>query len=95
MSARVRLRVDPIVCDGRGLCAEILPELIVLDDWGFPVIGASSVPEDLREEVGEAIRLCPRLALRLEPVVPRAGTNAPGAPGLTGERRSGHTYSHE
>ena len=32
------MRIDPIRCTGRGLCAEILPELIQLDDWGFPVI---------------------------------------------------------
>jgi hypothetical protein len=38
MTARARLRIDPIACDGRGLCAEILPELIALDDWGYPVI---------------------------------------------------------
>ena len=67
MSARVRLRVDPIACDGRGLCAEILPELITLDDWGFPIISTFAVPAGLREEAGEAVRLCPLLALRLEP----------------------------
>lgn len=66
MSARVRLRLDPIACDGRGLCAEILPELIALDDWGFPVIRGDDVPEGLLEEAREAIRLCPKLALRLE-----------------------------
>ena len=36
MTAATRLRVDPIACDGRGLCAETLPEMITLDDWGFP-----------------------------------------------------------
>jgi ferredoxin len=66
MTAGARLRVDPIACDGRGLCAEILPELIALDDWGFPVIGGDDVPEDLLAEAREAVRLCPRLALRLE-----------------------------
>jgi ferredoxin len=66
MTARARLRVDPIACDGRGLCAEILPELITPDDWGFPVIRGNDVPEGLLEEAREAIRLCPRLALRLE-----------------------------
>jgi ferredoxin len=66
MITRARLRVDPIACDGRGLCAEILPGLITLDDWGFPVIGGDDVPEDLLEEAREAIRLCPKLALRLE-----------------------------
>ena len=66
MTDRVRLRVDPIACDGRGLCAEILPELIALDDWGFPVIRGGDVPEGLLEEAQEAVRLCPKLALWLE-----------------------------
>jgi len=52
-------------CEGRGLCAELLPEVILLDDWGFPII-VSPVPERLADEAGEAVRLCPRLALRLE-----------------------------
>jgi ferredoxin len=33
---RFRLVVDPIACDGAGVCAELLPELISLDPWGFP-----------------------------------------------------------
>lgn len=61
-----RLRVDPIACDGRGLCAEVLPELITLDDWGFPVIGGEQVPPALMTAAGEAIRLCPLLALHLD-----------------------------
>jgi ferredoxin len=68
MTVRARLRVDPIACDGRGLCAEILPELIALDDWGFPVISRHDVPEGLLEEAREAVRLCPKLALRLETI---------------------------
>ena len=65
MTARRRLRVDPIACDGRGLCAEILPELITLDDWGFPVVQAD-VPGSLAADAREAVRVCPKLALRLE-----------------------------
>jgi ferredoxin len=67
VTAGARLRVDPIACDGRGLCAEVLPELITLDDWGFPVIADKDVPAGLRRDAQEAIRLCPRLALRLDP----------------------------
>ncbi len=67
MNPPARLRVDPIACDGRGICAELLPELITLDDWGFPII-ADEVPGALREEATEAVRLCPKLALRLVPV---------------------------
>jgi ferredoxin len=62
----MRLKVDMIACDGRGLCAEVLPELITLDDWGFPII-ARQVPPGLEGQADEAVRLCPRLALRLEP----------------------------
>ena len=66
MTAGRRLLVDPIACDGRGLCAEILPELITLDDWGFPIIRDGDVPDRLIAEAREAVRVCPKLALRLE-----------------------------
>jgi ferredoxin len=67
MTAGPRLRVNPIACDGRGLCAEVLPELIRLDDWGFPIVARGRVPADLLTTSAEAVRICPKLALRLEP----------------------------
>jgi ferredoxin len=67
MTSGTRLRVDSIACDGRGLCAELLPELITLDDWGFPILRAGDVPAGLVEEARETARICPKLALRLEP----------------------------
>jgi len=66
-AAGARLRVDPIACDGRGLCAEVLPELITLDDWGFPIIRDEEIPPSLMAGAGEAIRLCPLVALRASP----------------------------
>ena len=66
MTAGARLRVNPIACEGRGLCAEVLPELITLDDWGFPIILDQDVPSALRREAAEAVRICPLLALRLD-----------------------------
>lgn len=62
----MRLRVDPIACDGRGLCAEMLPELITPDDWGFPLISLGDVPDRLLQDARETVRACPKLALRLE-----------------------------
>ncbi|MGA2806273.1 MAG: ferredoxin [Acidimicrobiales bacterium] len=53
MKTRVRIRVDPIACDGRGLCAELLPELISLDDWGYPIIRDVDVPPELVREALE------------------------------------------
>jgi ferredoxin len=69
MTGRIsaRLRVNPIACDGHGPCAEVLPEMITLDDWGFPIIRNLGVPPGLRPAAEEAVRLCPRLALRLHP----------------------------
>jgi ferredoxin len=62
----VRLRVDPIACDGRGFCAEALPQLIRLDEWGFPMIGDADVPAELLGDAVAVVRMCPKLALRLE-----------------------------
>lgn len=62
----VRLGVDYIACDGRGICAELLPELITADDWGFPVIAGGQVPPRLLGEARLTVRACPLLALRLE-----------------------------
>ena len=59
------LRVNPIACAGRGLCAEIAPELITLDDWGFPVIRPDPVPPSLVADAEAAVWICPLLALRL------------------------------
>jgi len=64
--APVRLRVDLIACEGRGLCAESLPELITLDDWGFPIIGDQAVPSRLLADARATTRACPKLALWLE-----------------------------
>lgn len=61
-----RLRVNPIACDAHGLCAELLPELIRLDDWGYPIIEQAEVPGDLLELAHRAVNACPTLALALE-----------------------------
>jgi ferredoxin len=64
------LKVDPIGCDGRGVCAELLPEWIRLDDWGYPVLRPGVVPPELLAHAKWAVANCPALALRLEPVTP-------------------------
>ena len=60
-----KLRVNPIACSGHGLCAELLPELITLDEWGYPVITDQPVPARLAREARRAVTDCPALALRL------------------------------
>ena len=63
------LHIDWTRCDGRGLCTEILPELLTRDDWGFPLAPRHGsdvpVPDRLVDAAVEAVALCPRLALSL------------------------------
>ena len=59
-----RLEVDRIECDGYGMCAELLPELIELDDWGYPIVH-STVPTHLVPLARRAVDVCPVLALKL------------------------------
>ena len=62
---RWQLRIDPTSCTGHGLCADLLPERIELDEWGFPIIHGD-VPASLAGHARRAVRACPALALRLE-----------------------------
>ena len=60
-----RLRVDPTACTGHGLCAELLPELVTLDEWGYPIVADRPVLRGLGREARRAVTDCPALALRL------------------------------
>lgn len=61
-----RLRVNPIACEAHGMCAELLPELIELDDWGYPMVDGEPVPPELVAHARRAADSCPTLALLLE-----------------------------
>jgi ferredoxin len=62
----VRLRVNPITCDGHGMCAELLPEIIKLDQWGYPILASGPVPRQLTDHARRAADVCPTLALLIE-----------------------------
>jgi ferredoxin len=65
MKRRLRLLTDPTSCDGHGVCAELFPERITLDPWGYPVVVGDEIPYDLEEHARRAVVSCPRLALHL------------------------------
>lgn len=65
MKEPVKLVVDRVRCDGRGLCAELLPELIRLDDWGYPILAPGPIPERLTPLADRAVDDCPVLAIAL------------------------------
>ena len=73
-----RLRVNPILCEAHGVCAELLPELIRLDPWGYPILAPGPVPPDLGSIARRAVASCPALALLLEQSPPAAAQADPG-----------------
>ena len=60
------LRVNPIACEAHGVCAELLPELIKADPWGYPIVAPDPVPPALAGHARRAVAACPTLALLLD-----------------------------
>jgi ferredoxin len=54
-----------VACSGHGLCAELLPELVHLDEWGYLVLSAPDVPAWMTRAARRAVASCPALALQL------------------------------
>ncbi|HEX3708228.1 MAG TPA: ferredoxin [Mycobacteriales bacterium] len=61
----VTLQLDPIRCAAHGLCADLLPERIELDEWGYPIVEPGDVPDALVAHARRAARACPTRALVL------------------------------
>jgi ferredoxin len=72
------VRVNPIRCRAHGLCAEILPERVTLDDWGYPIVDGEPVDGELLAHAKRAVAACPVFALAL--VAPREGARATAPP---------------
>lgn len=61
-----RLHIDWTRCDGHGTCADLLPDLIRRDDWGYPFMAQDSeIRYDQLERAQLAVDACPMLALKL------------------------------
>jgi len=60
------LRVNPIACTGHGVCAELLPELIKMDPWGYPIVPRVQLDDELLDLARRAVAACPVLALTLQ-----------------------------
>ncbi|GAB2795868.1 NADH-ubiquinone oxidoreductase-F iron-sulfur binding region domain-containing protein [Streptomyces daliensis] len=63
---RERLVVNWTLCQGHGLCAGVVPDVIRLGADGYPTKGSAEVPARLRKQAQRAVRRCPALALRVE-----------------------------
>ena len=62
-----RLRVDPVACDGVGICAHLAADLIGTDSWGYPIVATDRLDAERLRQARAAVRACPRGALFLDP----------------------------
>lgn len=65
MKPPFRITVDPVACDAYGYCAELLPEAITLDEWGYPIVDARPLPSRLTAAAKRVVRDCPKRAITL------------------------------
>jgi ferredoxin len=83
-----RVIVNPIACEAHGMCAELLPERIALDDWGYPIVDGRPLPAELLAHARRAVEACPTFALLLQAVTASAGASRPAPPSDHRERRT-------
>ncbi len=63
---RRHVRVNPIACEAHGMCAELLPERIALDEWGYPVVDDTPLEHGMLDNARRAAQACPTFALLVE-----------------------------
>ena len=59
----LRITIDPVACEAYGYCAELLPEAISLDEWGYPMIDGRPLPAEFMALANRAARDCPKRAI--------------------------------
>jgi ferredoxin len=59
----LKISIDPVACEAYGYCAELMPEAITLDEWGYPIVDGRPIPAELAALAKRAARDCPRRAI--------------------------------
>lgn len=80
MSREQRIVIDRIACTAHGMCAELFPEHLSMDEWGYPIQSSEPIRHGEMRHARRAVAACPALAMRLETA--RARTSKPGGADL-------------
>lgn len=62
----MKVIINPELCEGHGTCEEQAPKLFVLGEDDKARLRVDPVPAEAREAVEQAVRSCPRHAIRIE-----------------------------
>ena len=61
----MKVRVDPGICAGFGVCLGLCPEVFTLHDDGYAIVRVGEVPAGLEDMVRRAVDQCPSGAISL------------------------------
>ncbi len=61
----MKVVVDRQVCEGNGRCAEVAPQIFQVRDDDKAHVLLENPPENLKEKLKLAARLCPRQAISI------------------------------
>ena len=62
----MKVVVDFSLCDSNALCAEAAPEVFEVRDDDLLYVLNENPPESLRAKVEQAVRVCPKQAIKIE-----------------------------
>ena len=62
----MRVVVDFDACESNAVCMAVAPEVFEVRDDDFLYVLQENPPEELRAKVEEAVRRCPKQAIKLE-----------------------------
>jgi ferredoxin len=63
----MRVIVDPDLCEGNGVCEKVAPEVFRLGDDDQARVLLERPPDAMSAKVEQAVRRCPRQAIRVVP----------------------------
>ncbi len=61
----MKVRVNPQVCAGFGVCLGLCPKVFALHDDGYAIVLVSEVPPEFEDAVRQAVSQCPSGAISL------------------------------
>ena len=62
----MKVIVDHSLCEGHARCMDNVPEVFEVHDDDRSYVLLEQIPEDLREKIERAVKVCPRAAISLE-----------------------------
>lgn len=58
--------MNPVACDGVGICGHLAAELVRFDSWGYPIVTDRELGRRDLKRATAAVAACPKQALFIQ-----------------------------